>query len=109
MADFDDDLFRQEMTGVAPLKEDDRVRDFRRGEPTLTQRLRRASVNSLESDSAARAPTPPADLDAPLLPPQTTMVGSRGFRDALFRLAISVLARHHFLRFSITFQSHRLT
>ncbi|HCI10645.1 MAG TPA: DNA endonuclease SmrA, partial [Alcanivorax sp.] len=33
MADFDDDLFRQEMTGVAPLKEDDRVRDFRRGEP----------------------------------------------------------------------------
>ena len=44
MADFDDDLFRQEMTGVAPLKEDDRVRDFRRGEPTVTQRLRRASA-----------------------------------------------------------------
>ena len=41
----------------------------------LDERLRRASVNSLESDSAARAPTPPADLDAPLLPPQTLSGG----------------------------------
>ena len=41
----------------------------------LDDRLRRASVNSLESDSAARAPTPPADLDAPLVPQQAMSGG----------------------------------
>ncbi|MCH2557039.1 MAG: DNA endonuclease SmrA [Alcanivorax sp.] len=46
MGDYDDDLFRREMAGVAPLKDDDRVREHRRREPTLTQRLRRASATA---------------------------------------------------------------
>ena len=46
MGDYDDDLFQREMTGVAPLKEDDRIHPGRRREPTLAQRLRRASASA---------------------------------------------------------------
>lgn len=44
MGNFDDDLFRREMTDVAPLQEDDRVYLVPRRTPTLSQRLRRASA-----------------------------------------------------------------
>lgn len=42
--DYDNDLFRREMTGVAPLGDNDRVQATPRREPTLAQRLRRASA-----------------------------------------------------------------
>lgn len=44
MAHHDDDLFRREMVGVAPLRDDDRVQTPPRREPSLAQRLRRASA-----------------------------------------------------------------
>lgn len=44
MAQHDDDLFRREMTGVAPLKQENRIPARPRREPSLAQRLRRASA-----------------------------------------------------------------
>lgn len=44
MADYDDDLFQREMSGVAPLKQDDRVPVASRRSPSLAQRLRKASA-----------------------------------------------------------------
>jgi len=46
MADYDDDLFQREMSGVAPLKQDDRVPAVARRDPSLAQRLRRASASA---------------------------------------------------------------
>lgn len=46
MGNYDDDLFRREMAGVAPLKDDDRVREPHRRGPTLSQRLRRAAATA---------------------------------------------------------------
>lgn len=46
MGDYDDDLFQREMTGVAPLKQDERVYSAPRREPSLAQRLRRASATA---------------------------------------------------------------
>ncbi len=44
MADDDNDLFQREMSGVAPLKPDDRIPAAARRSPSLAQRLRRASA-----------------------------------------------------------------
>ena len=83
MGDYDDDLFQREMTGVAPLKEDDRVHPERRREPPLAQRLRRASAT-------ARPNRDPYPLSLPERVPQADpydIVGLKknGVQEGVFR------------------------